>query len=98
MNEKGQIMKHYQFFQNRNCEFFPCHKGIQEGAFNCLFCYCPLYVLGEECGGNYSYTETGIKSCQDCAFPHRAENYDVLLRRFPELSAMAGKRRKKHGA
>ena len=30
--------KHYAFFQNRECEFFPCHKGADPENFNCLFC------------------------------------------------------------
>ena len=38
--------KQYAFFQHRACEFFPCHKGVPEEDFNCLFCYCPLYALG----------------------------------------------------
>ena len=25
-----------QFFENRECKFFPCHKGLREGEFNCL--------------------------------------------------------------
>lgn len=86
--------KHYQFFQNRDCEFFPCHSGIREADFNCLFCYCPLYPLGEACGGNYAYTEKGVKSCLDCAFPHHRENYEALLKRFPELCALAARREK----
>ena len=53
--------KHYQFFQNRQCEYFPCHQGIAEADFNCLFCFCPLYALGKACGGNCVYTEQGIK-------------------------------------
>ena len=49
--------KHYSFFQNRDCEYFPCHQGADPENFNCLFCYCPLYALGEKCGGNFRYTE-----------------------------------------
>ena len=37
----------YRFFQHRACEFFPCHKGVEEEQFSCLFCYCPLYALGK---------------------------------------------------
>ncbi len=81
--------KHYRFFQNRDCEFFPCHEGVPEEDFNCLFCYCPLYTLGERCGGDCTYTANGVKSCVECSFPHRRENYDALLRRFPELRDMA---------
>ena len=80
---------HYAFFQNRECERFPCHAGVAEEDFNCLFCYCPLYALGEGCGGDFTYTERGIKSCSGCAFPHRRENYGAVLARFPELAALA---------
>ena len=90
------IEKHYAFFQNRDCEFFPCHDGVPEESFNCLFCYCPLYVLGEDCGGDYLYNENGVKSCKLCSIPHRRDNYEVLLNRFPELTALASKREKKH--
>jgi Zn-finger protein len=84
--------KHYAFFQNRECEFFPCHEGVAAEDFNCLFCYCPLYALGERCGGGYTYNEKGVKSCDGCAFPHRRENYAAVLKRFPELAALAAKK------
>ena len=90
--------KHYAFFQNRDCEYFPCHEDIPEQDFNCLFCYCPLYTLGEDCGGNCCFTENGIKSCENCAFPHRRESYDVRLRRFPELAELAARRRKSNAS
>ena len=51
MEEKRDASR---FFQNRECRFFPCHKGVAEEEFNCLFCYCPLYTLGRKCGGNYT--------------------------------------------
>ena len=91
------MSSHYQFFQNRECGYFPCHSGIQEKDFNCLFCYCPLYALGEKCGGNFEYTEKGVKSCINCAFPHRRESYAVILKRFPELAALASRREDSHG-
>ena len=81
----------YQFFQNRACEYFPCHNGLEEKDFNCLFCYCPLYALGDRCGGNFRYTDSGVKDCTNCSFPHRRENYRAVLKRFPEISALAGK-------
>ena len=92
MNEKQ-----YAFFQHRGCEFFPCHKGVPEEDFNCLFCYCPLYALGEKCGGACVYLESGVKSCERCAFPHRRENYAAVLARFPELAALAAKERDDDG-
>ena len=41
----------YRFFQNKECEYFPCHKAENEEEFNCLFCYCPLY-RENKCIGN----------------------------------------------
>lgn len=79
------------FFQNRDCEYFPCHKGITEKEFSCLFCYCPLYSLGKQCGGNYTYTAKGVKSCQFCTFPHQKENYPKILARFDKIKAVVRK-------
>jgi len=75
----------YRFFSHRDCEFFPCHKGIEEKDFNCLFCYCPLYALGEDCGGNFCYTPEGIKDCSLCTLPHKRENYERVLEGLKKL-------------
>lgn len=77
--------KHFKFHQNRECEYFPCHKGVPEDQFNCLFCYCPLYALGKKCGGHCVYTEYGCKSCDQCTFPHWPQNYEKLLERYKEI-------------
>ena len=52
----------YRFFQNTACVYYPCHQGVGED-FNCLFCYCPLYALGDQCGGQFVYLPNGVKSC-----------------------------------
>ncbi len=83
--------KNYTFFQHRACEYFPCHHDLPEEDFNCLFCYCPLYALGDRCGGRFTYTAKGIKSCRECSFPHQRENYARLIARFPEVAALAGR-------
>lgn len=77
--------KHYSFFQNRECEYFPCHKGADPETFNCLFCYCPLYALGRKCGGNFRYNEKGFKDCTNCSFPHRKDNYEKVIGRYGEI-------------
>jgi len=82
-------VKHYQFFQNRACEYFPCHQGIDEADFNCLFCYCPLYALGARCGGDFTYTETGVKDCSACLRPLDPDNYEKILEAFPEVVKLA---------
>jgi len=79
------MSENYKFFQNTECEYFPCHKTGKKEDFNCLFCYCPLYTLGVNCGGNYKILENGIKSCEDCLFPHVKENYDKINSRFKDI-------------
>lgn len=81
----------YRFFQNRECEFFPCHEVQDEDDFNCLFCYCPLY-LDDNCIGSPEYIITGrgqqIKDCSSCLVVHRPEMYDKViahLRRQDEI-------------
>lgn len=70
----------YKFFQNTECPYFPCHKGVKKEEFNCLFCYCPLYALGRECGGNFAYLDSGIKSCMGCSKVHKSEqSYEHVM-------------------
>jgi len=88
--------RHYAFFQNTDCEYFPCHKTAHPESFNCLFCYCPLYALGRECGGNFCYTESGIKNCVNCMFPHRKENYDRVIARFGDIVRKMQESEKEH--
>ena len=38
--------KHFAFYTNKECEYYPCHPVPEGTEFNCLFCYCPLYMLG----------------------------------------------------
>ena len=82
-------MEHYKFNQNRKCEFFPCHKGMKDDDFSCLFCYCPLYALGDRCGGNFTYLENGIKDCSNCLIPHRRENYDRIMEKMGAVMELA---------
>lgn len=73
----------YKFVQNRKCEYFPCHEIGDDSRFNCLFCFCPLYMLGEDCGGNYTYTEKGIKDCSKCLLPHIKESgYNHVVKKL----------------
>lgn len=92
MSEKPKWMgKHYSFFCNEKCEYFPCHKTNHPKDFNCLFCYCPLYTLGEKCGGNFQYTENGIKDCTNCTLPHKKENYGYIIGKYGEIMELARK-------
>lgn len=80
--------KEYSYFSHKKCEFFPCHKNADPDDFNCLFCYCPLYALGEKCGGNFRYTEKGIKDCTNCMLPHKRKNYGYVTGKYQELADM----------
>ena len=77
--------KKYSYFAHRECEYFPCHEGADKDNFNCLFCYCPLYVLGENCGGDFLYLNNGIKDCSNCLWPHKRENYEEITKRFSQI-------------
>ena len=61
----------YRFFENRDCAYFPCHKGLEH--FNCLFCY--IEMNGKR-----------VKDCTDCIFPHRPENYDNIMALLAEMN------------
>ena len=84
-------MSHYDFFQNKECEYFPCHAGADKESFNCLFCYCPLYALGDKCGGSFAYLESGIKDCSNCLRPHRRENYGKIMGKMSAVLELAKK-------
>lgn len=86
--------KHYSFFQNKECEYFPCHETKFPESFNCLFCYCPLYALGENCGGNYKYTDGGVKDCSHCLVPHKKNNYGYINGRYTDIMELARKKEK----
>ena len=80
------MSEHYKFFQNRECEYFPCHKTNDPEHFNCLFCFCPLYALGERCGGGLQYTESGIKDCSAC---RTSDPYRLSLKWHAPIASVA---------
>ncbi|MBF0980311.1 MAG: cysteine-rich small domain-containing protein [Clostridiales bacterium] len=77
--------KKYAFFNHSECEFFPCHKTKKPEEFNCLFCYCPLYALGDKCGGNFKFSDDGIKDCSNCMIPHTKSKYGYIMSKFSEI-------------
>ncbi len=90
-----EIMKteteNFKFMSHRKCEYFPCHAGADEDNFNCLFCYCPLYALGDRCGGNFRYLSNGRKDCSECLIPHRREGYDHIMAKYEEVAKLASR-------
>lgn len=73
----------YRFFENKECEYYPCHKAER---INCLFCFCPLYER-DDCGGGYRLIEgengEKIKDCSGCLLPHDPDSgYDYVTERL----------------
>lgn len=76
--EEKKYSNSYKYFENRECSYYPCHECEH---INCLFCYCPMYNMSN-CPGNYIINEKDgkqVKSCINCDFPHREENYDKVM-------------------
>ena len=84
-------MANYDFFQHKTCEYYPCHENADPETFSCMFCYCPLYALGDKCGGNFTYTAQGIKDCSACLKPHRRENYLKIMEKMDQVLELAKK-------
>ncbi len=81
-DEPVETMKYSSsFFQNRNCEYFPCHGKADPDKFSCLFCFCPLYHM-EKCPGTPQILSNGVKDCFGCTWPH--EHYEDVIRMLRE--------------
>ena len=89
--------KQFSFFSHKDCEYYPCHKVPEGAEFNCLFCYCPLYVLGRDCGGSPVFLENGTKDCSQCLLPHKRESYGYITRRYADIAAAMAQREKAKG-
>lgn len=85
-------MDHYKFYQNTECEFFPCHNIRNTEDFNCLFCFCPLYAV-KNCGGKFSYLENGIKDCSKCVLPHLRDGHDFVMSHVEDILELGKKTR-----
>ena len=72
----------YKFFQNSECEWFPCHSAHSLENFSCLMCFCPLYHF-KDCGGNFTMLNNGIKDCTNCTLPHY--NYDYVINKLMNI-------------
>lgn len=71
----------WKWFRNDECEFFPCHHFVDYDNFNCKFCFCPLYRF-EDCGGNPTILQNGVRDCSGCTYPHDKRNHDEIIRRL----------------
>lgn len=82
------MKNNYSYYKNTECEYFPCHQNAGED-FNCMFCYCPLYPLGDDCGGNFEYIDGKIKNCSNCLIPHSEKGYEHISKKLCLVSEMA---------
>jgi Zn-finger protein len=39
-------------------------------------------MLGERCGGRFTYTKGGVKDCSACTIPHVKDNYYIIIERL----------------
>lgn len=85
------MSQNYKFVQNNKCEYFPCHKVKDKENFNCLFCFCPLYMLKEDCGGNFKYNH-GTKDCSSCTIPRSEGGYDYIMSKMGRVIEIASER------
>ena len=74
------MSQNYSYFAHKECEYFPCHKGADPENFNCLFCYCPLYALGRNCGGAFQYKESASRTARTAFFRTDAKTTKGLSR------------------
>ena len=79
----------FKFFAHKECEYFPCHPTDDPEHFNCLFCYCPLYALGDRCGGNFTYIGGVCKDCSRCMVPHIPKNFDYITAKYEQIMELA---------
>jgi Zn-finger protein len=48
--------------------------------------------LGDRCGGNFTYTQEGIKDCSACLRPHKRENYNAIQKQMGAVLELAKKK------
>jgi Zn-finger protein len=70
----------YKFFQNKQCVYFPCHKGISTDKFNCMYCFCPQYLI-KDCIGKPKWVGhfNKIKDCSNCLVNHGPNSYEAIV-------------------
>jgi Zn-finger protein len=91
INREEWQNKNFSFFQNSECEYFPCHKTGNPSEFNCLFCFCPLYLL-EDCGGTFTLfkhrrEQPSVRDCSSCLRPHRKNSYGLIMERLTSVTS-----------
>ena len=50
-------------------------------------------ALGDKCGGNFRFLDSGIKDCSRCKVPHKKENFGYITGKYKELAELVRKQR-----
>lgn len=79
-------MENYKYFVNKNCEYYPCHRGVDPEEWSCLFCYCPWFW---HCG---SKGKDGIL-CPDCIMPHDRNRWCMIQRGLASIKVEEDKKK-----
>ena len=69
----------------RNVNTFLVIKQVTLTISIVCFVIVPFYALKDKCGGNFKYTDKGIKDCSKCTLPHRRDNYDYIMGKFKDI-------------
>ena len=77
------MSQNWKHLQDKRCEYYPCHSGVEDSKFNCRFCYCPAFLI-DSCPGIESGVATilnnGWKDCSNCTIPHDVDNFEVIIK------------------
>ena len=76
--------KHFAFYTNKECEYYPCHPVPEGTEFNRLFCYCPLYMLGAEVRGKLHLFGKRRQGLQQVPGTPPPGELWIYCRQFPE--------------
>ena len=49
--------------------------------------------MGDQGGGRFTYTDSGVKDCTSCTIPHRPENYGYITQKLSEAAARQSRKR-----
>ena len=71
------------FRKTKAVNIFPVTKPLTK-KISIVFCYCPLYALKGDCGGNY-FKNNGIKDCSNCLIPHLDGGYEKVMAKIKML-------------
>ena len=50
--------------------------------------------MGDECGGNFEYSKSGVKKCSGCLVPHSDSGYEHIVSKILLINEKMKKRGK----